>query len=161
MRSPAFSLLLVLCLFAPAAGPLSADQSAQRTLLARVEFQPRTSLTVSSSVLQFQQNDPDTTAVVTVDFTARARTGHAGEVVLTVESAHGIEGPGGASDIEAVVSFAGEGGGTRAGVLGTGGPSVAGRWVGSGSRDGRIAFTLRASAPGTYTVPLRFVLSAP
>ena len=31
----------------------------------------------------------------------------------------------------------------------------------SGLREGRVVFTLRANASGTYTLPVRFVLSTP
>jgi hypothetical protein len=48
-----------------------------------------------------------------------------------------------------------------AGTLAGAGAVVAGRWVGSGLRTGRLVFSLRAASGGTYTLPLRFVLSAP
>ena len=157
MRSPASSLLLLLC-FSDA--PAFADQTATQTVQARVQFQSRTSLTVSSSLLQFSHADPQSPTVLTVDFTAGARTELAGEVVLTVEVLRAIEGPGGASDLELDLSFSGEGDGTRSGSLSSL-PSIAGRWTGSGAHRGRLSFALRAALPGDYTVPLRFVLSAP
>jgi hypothetical protein len=40
-------------------------------------------------------------------------------------------------------------------------PTVVGRWVGSGQRTGRISFALRGAGAGTYTLPVRFVLTAP
>ena len=43
----------------------------------------------------------------------------------------------------------------------THGPSVAARWNGSGRRNGRLVFTLRAPTASAYTVPVRFVLAAP
>lgn len=156
MRSPASSLLLLLCFLH---SPAFADQTATQTVQARVQFQSRTSLTVSSNVLQFSHAGPQSPTVLTVDFTARARTGEDGEVVLTVEVLRAIEGPG-ASDLEPDLSFSGEGDGTRSGSLSSL-PSIAGRWTGSGAHNGRLSFALRAALPGDYTVPLRFVLSAP
>lgn len=158
MRSPASSLLLGLCLLAT---PASAEQTATQRVQARVQFESRTSLTVSSSVLQFNHAGPESPSVVTVDFTARARTHAGGEVVLTVEALRAIEGPGGSADVETDVSFTGEGQGTLAGALSDGAASVVGRWAGSGSRSGRLEFSLRAAAAGSYNVPLRFVLTAP
>jgi hypothetical protein len=38
---------------------------------------------------------------------------------------------------------------------------VAGRWIGSGLRTGRLTFALRSAVAGTYSLPVRFVLSAP
>lgn len=99
--------------------------------------------------------------MVTVDFTAGVRTHAGAEVVLTVGSLRAIEGPGGAADVEADVTFTGDGAGTLSGTLLGHRPVVAGRWSGGGSRSGRLAFTLRASASGIYTLPVRFVLSAP
>ena len=77
--------------------------------------------------------------------------------MLTVEPVRQLEGPGGAVE----VSFSGEGEGTLDGALSERTPTVVGRWTGSGSRSGRVAFSLRAAAPGDYDVPLRFVLTAP
>jgi hypothetical protein len=157
MRSPASSLLLVLFFLA---APAYADQTAMQTVQARVQFQSRTSFTVSSDVLHFDHDDPLRPTVLTLDFTARARTDASSEVVLTVELVRAVEGPGGAADVDAALSFNGEGEGTRAGSL-SGVPSIAGRWTGSGAHTGQLSFTLRTGARGHYTVPLRFVLTAP
>ena len=157
MRSPASSLLLLLGFFA---APVHADQSATQTVQARVQFESRTSLTVSSDVLHFSHHDPQQPTVLTIDFTARARTAASGEVVFTVELLQAIEGPGGAADVDASVSFSGEGEGTQAGSL-SGAASIAGRWTGSGAHSGRLSFALRTAARGDYRVPLRFVLTAP
>ena len=158
MRSPASSLLLLVCFYA---APAQAQQSATEVVQAHVRFESRTALTVSNSVLDFHHADPQAPSVVTIDFTARARTHVAGEVVLTVEAVRQLEGPGGAADVEADVSFSGAGEGTRAGVVLPSAPSVVGRWTGSGSHIGRVEFSLRAAAPGHYRLPLRFVLTAP
>ncbi len=154
MRSPASSLLLLLCL---GIAPAHAQQRATEVVQARVRFESRTSLSVSSSVLHFHHADPQAPSIIEIDFEARARTHVAGEVVLTVEPMRQLDGPGGSVD----VSFNGEGEGTRDGALSDGAPSVVGRWTGSGSRAGRVAFSLRAAAPGDYNVPLRFVLTTP
>ena len=50
------------------------------------QFSTRTSLKVSSQVLQFAVPSGDETARVEVDFTAAARTRAGGEVILLVES---------------------------------------------------------------------------
>ena len=56
------------------------------------------------------------------------------------------------------MTFDGRGEGTQSGVI-EDGMSVAGRWQGSGRRTGRLTFTLNASAPGTYTMPLELLLT--
>ena len=66
----------------------------------------------------------------------------------------------GPSDLPAI-TFVGSGEGTHAGTLNTGTPATAGRWRGSGLRRGQLRFTLCNARPGDYTVPIRFVLSAP
>jgi hypothetical protein len=96
-----------------------------------------------------------------VEFVASARTHGQGEVVLTVEPVRGIEGPGGASDLDAAVAFSGDGAGTQTGLLRTADPVVAGRWTGSGRRTGRLRFSLNTDTIGAYSLPVRFVLSAP
>lgn len=152
--------VLVACV-AAGAHPVSASERATATLAASARFNTRTSLTVSTDVLRFDVTTADAPAVVSVDFVAGARTKADGEVMLTVEPAGAIAGPGGAADVEASVEFIGEGEGTLAGPIDRASSSVAGRWSGSGRRIGRLRFTLRAGAAGTYTLPLRFVLTAP
>lgn len=143
------------------AGRASAAESATATVTVTASFSSKTSLQVSRDVLRFDVVDADREATAVVEFTAGARTHQGGDVVLTVEPARAIEGPGGAADVETQVRFAGDGTGTRSGVLSPGGPVIAGRWNGSGRRAGQLVFGLRAGAPGSYSVPLRFVLSAP
>ena len=138
-----------------------AADSATASVTVTASFSSKTSLHVSSDVLRFDVTDPDRVAVAVVEFSAGARTHQGGDVVLTVEPTRAIEGPGGAADVETRVSFAGEGAGMRSGVLSPAQASVAGRWNGSGRRAGQLVFALRAGAPGAYTMPLRFVLSAP
>jgi hypothetical protein len=138
-----------------------AEESATTSVAVTAQFSSRTSLKVSSQLLQFAVTAPGEAALATMEFSAAARTRPAGEVVLTVEAVREIDGPGGAADIETAVTFSGEGEGTAAGALGTAAPSVAGRWSGSGLRTGRLTFALRSAVTGSYSVPLRFVLSTP
>ncbi len=136
-----------------------ADTTSVLTLL--VQVQGRIKLTVSTRVLRFDVADPAVPAVATLDFVAASRTRADGEVVLTVEPQSWLEGPGGAADVGAEVSFTGEGDGTLSGALTVSSPVTAGRWTGSGKRAGRLSFSLRAGVEGEYTMPVRLVLSAP
>ena len=138
----------------------SADTTS-RALTVSVTFSSRTSLKVSADLLRFDVASSGQPATASVEFSAGTRTQSGAEVVLSVEPLRGVEGPGGAGDVETALSFAGQGEGTLQGVLRTAGPTVAGQWIGSGLREGRLVFALRAGASGTYTVPVRFVLSAP
>lgn len=126
-----------------------------------VQVANRTSLRVSTDLLQFEVTRPDEPATAAVEFSAAARTSHANDVVLTIEPLRAIDGPGGAADVETAVTFSGDGGGTLAGTLASATSAIAGRWRGSGVWAGRLVFALRASASGTYTLPVRFVLSTP
>jgi hypothetical protein len=159
------ALLFASCLIAPAVlmqpSPAAAADSTSATVAVSASFASRTSLKVSSQLLQFDVSDPASPATAAVDFSAGARTRQGGEVVLTVESVHAIQGPGGAADVDAAVTFAGEGTGTLSGALQPSSSTVAGRWTGSGLRTGRLVFALRAGASGAYTLPVRFILTAP
>jgi hypothetical protein len=62
----------------------------------------------------------------------------------------------GATGEESPVSFTGEGDGALDGLLGSADRAVAGRWIGSGLRRGRLVFMMRAGTAGTYIVPVRF-----
>ena len=157
MRILALAFTAVLAVAAPA----GAQETRTATVQANARIGSRTSLTVSSEQLRFDLSDANQPAVATVDFVAGARTQPGGEVVLTVETVRSLEGPGGAADVDASISLAGSGEGTLDGATLSSGPVVAGRWTGSGRRSGRLSFTLRAAAPGTYTLPVRFILSAP
>ena len=138
-----------------------AAESAGASVVVTAQFGSRTALKVSTELLQFDVTTADQSAVAIVEFSAAARTRQSGEVVLTVERAGALSGPGGAADLETslMVSMAGDGG--SAGTLDPSAQVVAGRWVGSGKRVGRLAFSLRSTVPGVYSVPVRFVLSAP
>lgn len=139
--------------------PVSAADAATTSVVVTAQFSSRTSLRVSTDLLQFDVAAPNQPATAGVDFSAGARTHSGGEVLLSIEQLGGIAGPGGASDVESSVSFAGEGDGTLDGALV--GTAVAGRWTGSGLRQGRLVFALRAGASGNYLLPVRFILSAP
>jgi hypothetical protein len=143
------------------ASPVSAADTATANVVVSAKFTSRTSLKVSTDLLQFDVAGPGQPATAIVDFAAGARTQAGAEVLLSIEQLHGVEGPGGASELESSVSFAGEGAGTLAGALVAAGPAVAGRWIGSGLRQGRLVFALRAGASGNYILPVRFILSAP
>lgn len=151
MRSLSFSSLVAVGVLLGA--PLSAlgAESATASIIVNVQFMTRTSLRVSTEVLRFDVTRPAEPALAVVDYSAGARTRPGGEVVLTVESLETVDGS---------ISVRGEREGV-AGVLAPAHPVIAGRWVGSGSRAGRLEFSLCSPAPGTYAVPVRFVLSAP
>ena len=132
------------------------SDTATRIVTAQAHVGPRSALTVSSQVLQFHVASPIGPAVATVDFVAAIRAQAGAEVVLTVEvlgEALVTEG--------ARLTFAGEGDTAISGALMAPRPAIAGRWIGSGRRSGRIAFALHTSVPGTHTLPVRLVLSAP
>jgi hypothetical protein len=152
--------LAFLANFAGAPEAWAADTTSA-TVVVTAQFGSRTSLRVSSELLQFDVMSPGQPATVSVDFAAGARTRSGAEVILSVERLRAIEGPGGAADVESSVRFEGEGAGTLGGDLSVAGPSLAGKWLGSGMRAGRIVFSLRAAASGSYVLPVRFVLSAP
>jgi hypothetical protein len=142
-------------------GVCLADAAANASVVVTAQFGSRTALKVSTELLRFDVTTADRPAVAVVEFSAAARTRQGGEVVLTVERAGTLSGPGGAADVETslTVSMAGDGG--SAGALDPSAQVVAGRWVGSGKRAGQLAFSLRSPVPGAFTVPVRFVLSAP
>ena len=154
-------LVLAGAILAACATPASAEEIATRSVTVNVNLATRTSLTVSSRVLQFAVTGSGDAATTALEFTAGARTAATGDVLLTVEPVRGMEGPGGAADADADLSFAGEGDGMQAGPVALSQSTTVARWQGSGLRAGRIVFTLRANAPGHYTLPVRVVLSAP
>jgi hypothetical protein len=141
--------------------PVHAADTDTKSLVVSAQFRPRTALKVSTQILRFDVDPVAGTAIAAVDFSAAARTHEGGEVMLSVEPMRAIKGPGGAADVEAAVTFAGEGEGTLPGELRSVAPAIAARWTGSGVRTGRLTFSLRAAASGTYTMPIRFVLTAP
>ena len=151
---------LSLAVWSLAAWPAYAADSASATIAVNVQVHARTVLRVSTTELRFDLPTDRAVATAALEFSAAARTGRDAEVVLTVECLRALEGPGGAADVDSLVTFAGEGEGTIGGQIDSL-PVVAGRWLGSGRRDGQLRFTLHAGVPGTYQVPVRLVLTAP
>jgi hypothetical protein len=151
---------LSVAMLALAAVPVWAGASATAAVRVTVEVHARTVLRVSTHQLQFDLPSDARSATAELDFSAAARTRRDGEVMLTVEPEQWLEGPGGAADVDALVTFEGNGEGVAAGQLAPSAPSVAGRWLGSGKRDGHLRFTLQADAAGTYRLPVRLVLTA-
>lgn len=141
--------------------PAAAQNVASRNVVVNVSFATRTSLKVSSRLLRFDVAEPGASATETLEFSAGARMPAGCDIVLSVEAESGLEGPGGAADVEADLHFTGEGQGMLAGSMAMGRSTVVGRWQGSGLREGRVVFTLRASAAGSYSLPVRIVLSTP
>lgn len=152
---------VVLCALLGVASDGAAQQMARANVSIVADFAPRTSLKVSSEMLHFDVAQPGGTATAAIDFSAGARTPAQGEVVLTVEPLRALAGPGGAADVESSISVAGEGEGLLSTRLDAASTTVVGRWHGNGRRQGRLVFTLNATAAGTYSVPVRFVLSTP
>lgn len=148
---------------------VASAETGSTTLVVTATFNSRTSLNVSADVLQFDVVSPADPAVATVAFSARARTAGSAQVVLSVEPLQEVSGPHGPAlssvegplDTQSALTFSGVGEGTLSGAVTASGPTVAGRWIGSGLRHGTLVFALRATAPGKYSIPVRFVLSAP
>jgi hypothetical protein len=158
-------LLLVAALVAVVAPAWTAELGGQaiQPITLSAQIGSATRLRLSSEVLHIDASDGPVTSVVgTIGFDAAARTRVGGDVVLTVEALRDpVMLAGGAADADLIIEFAGTSDGLVPGTLSTG-PRVAGRWTGSGVRQGRLVFTLRsAHAVAGGTVPLRFVLSTP
>jgi hypothetical protein len=151
--------LFVLSLFGSRAA--AAEDVAAKNVVVNVNLATRTSLKVSSRVLQFDVARAGGTATAALEFTAGARMPAGSDVVLTVEPERAVEGPGGAADVDSDLSFTGEGEGLLAGTIASARSTIVGRWQGSGRREGRVIFTLRANAAGSYVLPVRVVLSTP
>ena len=160
MRSRHVPIVVLGTLLCPAANG-AAQNVARASVAIKADFAPRTSLRVSTDLLQFDVPQPGGTATAAVVFSAGARTPSQGEIVLSVEPVRGLAGPGGAADVDAAISVAGEGDGLLPTRLDSTHTTVVGRWHGSGLRQGRLVFTLNAPASGTYSMPVRFVLSTP
>jgi hypothetical protein len=132
----------------------SAAETARSSVTVVAAFSSRTTLQISSDRLQFDVTQPQTPATASIDFLAAARP-HAGDlVVLSIE-------PVASNRVPSTLSFSGEGEGTRSGTVAADRLSIAGQWIGSGVRHGRLVFTLHADAAGAFNVPIRLVLSAP
>ena len=155
------TLTILLLTLVPGASSAAAEDVASKNVTVNVSLATRTSLKVSTQLLQFDLTRPGDIATAALEFTAASRTPAGSDIVLTVEPERGLEGPGGAADVESDLRFTGEGGGMLAGSVAIGQSTIVGRWQGSGLREGRVIFTLRASAAGSYSLPVRVVLSTP
>ena len=137
----------------------SAEDVTSRSVVVNVNLVTRTALKVSSDRLQFDVPGMGGAATASIAFTAGARMPAGCDVVLTVEPLEPMDGSAGVRDAD--ISFTGEGPGMLAGSIAAGRSTVVGRWQGSGVREGRVVFTLRAAAGGSYSLPIRVVLSTP
>lgn len=160
-RMPIVVALFGLSALIAAPGVCAGAESSAASVTVTARFSTRMSLKVSTELLRFDVTGPGQAPEAIVEFSAAARTAQGGEVLLTVEPAAPLNGPGGASDVETALTFSGLGDGLGTGELLRSAPTVAGRWVGSGLRKGRLVFTLRASVAGVYSQSVRFVVSAP
>jgi hypothetical protein len=151
--------MLVFCALLGCAATSPAQSVAHANLSITAQFAPRTSLKVSSQLLQFDVTQG--TATTTIEFSAGARTPSQGEIVLSVEPLSGLSGPGGAADVDTAITVSGDGEGLFSTRLESASTTVVGRWHGSGLRQGRLVFTLNAPTAGSYAMPVRFVLSTP
>lgn len=135
----------------------SAAETACGSVTVVASFSSRTALKVSSELLAFDVTSAATAATVSVDFVAAARTHASGPVVLSIDAVPEASSESNVSSL----TFNGDGAGTTSGSVTTAAATVAGQWVGSGVRRGRLVFALRSSTLGTHIVPIRFVLTAP
>jgi hypothetical protein len=120
------------------------------------EIRSRLSLRVSDDVLVFREADRQGVARATVTFTAAARTAGDAEVLLVAQPEGVLAAQG------RPVSFSLEGEARSSGALHPHGPTVIGRWRGSGRREGRIVFTISRRDDGALlTIPVRFSLAEP
>jgi hypothetical protein len=141
--------------------PARAAETVTSTISVNVRVAARTSLKVSSQVVRFNVLEPGAPATASIDFSAGVRVRSGADVVMTIESLRPLAGPDGAADVETSIAFDGNGDGLVSGRLDPESPSVAGRWRGSGLRLGRLSLPIRTNAAGTYTLPIRIVLSTP
>ena len=149
---------LAVLVAAGAGDVVAADADA--TVAVSVRLTARTSLRVSTTTLVFVVPDGGTSATGAVDYTAGLRLQGGSSVVLNVDQPQSMS-PATAGDAGMQITFAGDGDGTTSGTLSPSGSAVAAAWHGSGQHHGRIVFTLHASAPGVYRVPIELVLATP
>jgi hypothetical protein len=159
MRSRTLGLLTIATCLLPR--PSAAEDVARASVNVNVQVAARTSLKVSRELLQFDVAEPGHPSTAAIEFSAGARTPSDALVLLTVEPFGAIDGPDGAACADAVLDVAADGDGIHAAPIAGASSTVIGRWHGSGLRQGRLVFTLHARATGSYTVPIRLVLSTP
>ncbi len=152
MRSVSvFGLLVVSCLCSSSLG--ASDQVATATIGARANFETRTSLQVSTRVLEFHIANPEVAAEATLDYSAGVRVQPGAETILQVQASLPVDGAG------MVLTVSTEGVPADSVSIEGAFPSTAARWAGAGVRTGRLRFSLRG-APGTYRVPIGLTLNA-
>jgi hypothetical protein len=143
-----------------AGGSSAVAQSSAGVATVAATFSQRSTVRASVTSLEFHVITPDQPATASIEFVASARTSSTAEVRLLVEPVGAISGPGGAADVEIRLALERGGEGIAMGEdVPLSAPTTAARWMGSGQRRGRLEFSLRASAPGWYSVPLSLVLS--
>ena len=130
-------LLLTVLTLALCASAAAAEDVATGSITVNVSVASRTSLKVSSRVLNFDVTQPGAHRHRRDGVHGRRAAGSGADVVLTVEPLHGLDGPGGAADVDTALSFVGEGEGLLAGSVAMAQSTVVGRWQGSGLRAGR------------------------
>lgn len=135
----------------------SAAETACGSVTVVATFSSRTTLKVSSDLLAFDVSSAEAPATASVDFVASARTHAGGPVVLSIEPVRQLDSAADASSL----TFSGQGAGITSGTVSADSLTIAGQWIGSGVRQGRLVFALRSTTSGNHVVPIRFVLSAP
>lgn len=125
-------------------------------------------LILGGSTVSFPNADPDIVPRVpasegTLTVTAKARTGSASPVTLTVLAADDlVSGPN--TIAVANVSWTATGSGFLDGSLSRAAAQTVGSWIGPGERSGTQTYVLQNSwayATGTYTVTATYTLTAP
>ena len=86
-------LLLTVLALGVCASTAAAEDVATGNITVNVTVAPRTSLKVSSNLLQFDMTQPGAIATAAVEFTAGARLASGSDVVLTVEPWRGWKAP--------------------------------------------------------------------
>jgi len=125
-------------------------------------------LTVSTATLTFPSADPDGTPSITategvVNITAKARTGAASPVTLTLRAAADLKS---GSDTIAItnITWLASGTGFVAGTMSASTDQTVASWTGSGNRTGTQAFSLANSwdyPAGSYSATATYTLTAP
>ena len=125
-------------------------------------------LTVSTATLTFPSADPDGTPSITategvVNITAKARTGAASQVTLTLKAATDLTS---GTDTIAItnITWTVTGAGFVAGTMNRTTDQTVASWTGSGSRAGSQTFALANSwayTAGSYSATATYTLTAP
>jgi hypothetical protein len=156
-----FALLLLVSTLA-----LAASTTANLTINATMNAQAK--LTLGASTINFPDADPDTTPSIAanegaVSVTAKVRTGAAATATLTLQAASDLVS--GTNNIAiGNVTWAAGGAGFTPGTMNRITAQTVGSWIGSGSRDGTLTFSLANSwsyATGSYSATSTFTLTAP